>query len=211
MSEIPRWDNLPAPRPTGQGWTGFSVDPRRQPGLRASDADRAHAAGLVAAAYAEGRLDPAEYERRSQQASGAVTLGDLTPLVGDLVIQTPPDPGPSATGVPARGGFPLWWLRLALMLNVIWVFTCVASGELLYYWPMWPMLGTAIPAVIQLTSGGGAGPESMEQAAARHRRRAERRVLRWQRRLQRRELRRAYRDQRRGLNRGVQPPGEDLR
>jgi hypothetical protein len=36
------------------------------------------------------------------------------------------------------------WLGLALLFNVIWLFS---SGLGSYYWPVWPMLGTAIPVI----------------------------------------------------------------
>ena len=36
------------------------------------------------------------------------------------------------------------WLALALLFNVIWLFS---SGPGSYYWPVWPMLGTGMPVI----------------------------------------------------------------
>ena len=52
--------------------------------LRVSDAERQVAAQRIGAAWAEGRLDDAEYDRRLTQAFAAVTYGDLDQLFTDL-------------------------------------------------------------------------------------------------------------------------------
>ena len=158
MSE-PQWQNLPMPRePGGSSWAGFSADPRdpQSAQLRASDADRTNAAGMLGGAYAEGRLDKDEYDQRLDQVMSSKSLGELVPVLADVVPVTGrPAAGPSASR-PARpsrgpgwiGPFPRWWLGLAVMFNVIWLMTSLSSGHLIYYWPMWPMLGTAIPMIM---------------------------------------------------------------
>jgi len=60
------------------------------PHIRVSDAERQVAAQRIGAAWAEGRLDDAEYDRRVAQAFAAVTYGDLERLFIDL-----PGPQPS--------------------------------------------------------------------------------------------------------------------
>lgn len=72
-------------------WGAFTDDPRdpAHARLRASDADRVSAEHLLGEAYAEGRLDLAEHEKRSQLAREAVLLGDLVPLLDDLVPVLP--------------------------------------------------------------------------------------------------------------------------
>ena len=57
--------------------------------LRASDADREVVQGLLADAFADGRLDREEYDERSGAAMGARTLGELPPLLADLVPDRP--------------------------------------------------------------------------------------------------------------------------
>ena len=72
-------------------WTSFSHDPRDPAcaGLRASDADRGVVQQVLAEAYADGRLDREEFDSRTGDAAGARTLGELPPLVSDLVSPTP--------------------------------------------------------------------------------------------------------------------------
>ena len=43
--------------------------------------------------------------------------------------------------------------------------TVIGSGELIYYWPMWPMLGTAIPVILGWINGGGRAQRTDEQRA----------------------------------------------
>ena len=47
------------------------------------------------------------------------------------------------------------WLGLALLFNVIWLYS---SGLDSYYWPIWPMLGTAIPVIGLLAARVGPAP-----------------------------------------------------
>jgi hypothetical protein len=156
-----QWENLPQPmpeRPVGPvaaSWAGFSADPRvpaNQP-LRASDADRDFATRLLEQARVEGRLDASEQGARALEIANSRTLGELAPLVSDLMVAH------AARGyAPARGVRPaiIGWAGLALLLNGIWLMTVLTTGRLLYYWPMWPMFGTAVPLAIALLAGAGA-------------------------------------------------------
>lgn len=63
--------------------------------LRASDAERDAYLTLLREAYAEGRLDAAEYEERMQVALAAKTYRDLLPVVRDLPIDPARLPRPS--------------------------------------------------------------------------------------------------------------------
>jgi hypothetical protein len=72
-------------------WASFQHDPR-DPAvapLRASDADRDVVHRLLADAFADGRLDRDEYDERSGSVLSARTLGELPPLVSDLVPDRP--------------------------------------------------------------------------------------------------------------------------
>ena len=75
----------------GDVWAGFAHDPRDPAAapLRASDADREVIHGVLAEAFATGRLDRAEYDERSATVLTARTLGDLPPIVADLVPNLP--------------------------------------------------------------------------------------------------------------------------
>ncbi|MXG88661.1 DUF1707 domain-containing protein [Nocardioides sp. YIM 123512] len=89
-------------------WASFPHDPRvpELAGLRASDADRDRIQQVVNDAYADGRLDRGEYDERSAAVLGARTLGELPPLVADLVAAVPPTS-------PARPGTATSALELA--------------------------------------------------------------------------------------------------
>lgn len=65
--------------------------------MRASDADRDHITGILAAATAEGRLDIAEFEDRLGVALSARTHDELADLVADL----PPPGSPVRPDTPA--------------------------------------------------------------------------------------------------------------
>jgi hypothetical protein len=72
-------------------WASFPHDPRDPAvaSLRASDADREVVHGLLTEAFADGRLDRDEYDERSGATLQARTLGELPPLVADLVPDRP--------------------------------------------------------------------------------------------------------------------------
>lgn len=73
-------------------WSSFAYDPRdpQFAPLRASDRDRSLAQQVLADAYADGRLDRGEYDERSDRAAQVRMLGDLGPLLFDLVAPPPP-------------------------------------------------------------------------------------------------------------------------
>ena len=160
----PQWQNLPVPENSGaRGWAGFSADPRdpQYQQLRASDADRGTAAAMLSDAYADGRLDKDEYDQRLNQAMSSKSLGELVPVLNDLTVERNQSSFAPPQGFAARsrsgtiGPFPRWWLSLAVLFNAIWLMTCLTTGRLIYYWPMWPMLGTALPLIMGLMASGG--------------------------------------------------------
>ena len=78
--------------------------------LRVSDAERQEAAQRIGAAWAEGRLDDAEYDRRLAQAFAAVTYADLDQLFTDLPgprpLPPPPQYGPPSAAYRPMPGVP---------------------------------------------------------------------------------------------------------
>jgi hypothetical protein len=108
----------------------------RSPALRASDADREAVAQRLRAAHGDGQLDTAELDERLSAAYAAKTLGELAPLTEDL--------GPIAPASPPAPRNPWvrqWreWAGTAVILNAIWLISSIASEELLFYWPMFPL------------------------------------------------------------------------
>ena len=75
-------------------WSEFELDPRHPSfaALRASDRDRELVSRVLTEAYAQGRLDREELDARADTLAAARTLGELPPLVLDLVPV-----GPAAT------------------------------------------------------------------------------------------------------------------
>lgn len=118
--------------------------------MRASDSDRDAAAERLALALSEGRLDLTEYDERLSAAMRAKTVGELARLTEDL----PPVPGSASAPVDlaevgsAHAPAPTWRDRLepwrgfagiSIILVGIWAVTSVMAGELLYFWPTWPL------------------------------------------------------------------------
>ncbi len=151
-----QWENLPEPLPErpvpalSASWQGFAVDPRppANQALRAADADRDYASRLIDQARLDGRLSPAEHDERADSAGAARTLGELVPLVSDLMV-------PAAGG---RHGHlrrftqagAMGWIGLALLFNAIWLMTSISAGRPIYYWPMWPMFFIGLPLVMSM-------------------------------------------------------------
>ena len=149
-----------------KGWDGFAADPRvpENAGYRASDTDRHHVFELLAEAYSDGRLGHEEYEQRLDEAMKSRTLGDLPHLIADLLVPRrrflPAAQRPSSASLEVearRAGRKAWmgWIGLAMLFNVIWLATVIGTGSFIYWWPFWPMLGTAIPTFIAAQAARG--------------------------------------------------------
>ncbi|MDO5533514.1 MAG: DUF1707 domain-containing protein [Propionibacteriaceae bacterium] len=157
--------NLPAP--SGDLWAQFSADPRRAADVRASDADRDIAAEAINAAYSDGRLDADEHAERLSQALAVKRLGELVPLLSDVVVTGRPAARAAAPGVGRRlvsNGALRSWFGLAILFNVIWLASWLFSGSApFYYWPIWPMIGTGIPALMAWMATNSIAREASEE------------------------------------------------
>lgn len=142
-------------------WSSFRLDPRRpeHATLRASDADREVVSGVLADAYADGRLSAQEHDERETANQSAKTLGELPPLMADLVSPS----GPASAPVRRESGSlrreatrrylgSIWEAGAGcatpfLICAAIWLFT--GGG---YFWPVWvlfPVVLTVIPMVLR--------------------------------------------------------------
>lgn len=158
---------VPARRddPGEDRWSSFSGDPRTQGYLRASDSDRDAAHAVVAEAYADGRLTHEEFELRNSQIEQVRELGAMVPLLGDLVPDRKPA-GASAPVHPRRRGIPgplRAWLGVAVVVNVIWFVTSIASQGFYYYWPVWPMLGMFFAVLVPWMFGSNKDRERRDR------------------------------------------------
>jgi len=137
-------------------WESFTHDPRL-PGaaaLRAADQDRAVVQDVLAEAYADGRLSKDEYDDRSVAATKAKMLGELPPIMADLVPIT------ATTGLVSAGDLDAQALQrwrkaradsvqgllfIAVVTTVIWL-----AGGAHFFWPLFPILfvGMRVPQVL---------------------------------------------------------------
>lgn len=125
-------------------------DPSATPALRASDAEREHAALQLREHCASGRLTPEELAERLDGAYTARTAGELAALLADL----PPDAG-TAAAIAAAPGPRARERRLAhrrllhaggqmLLVSAACVAVWLATGGDGSFWPKWVLLAAAI-------------------------------------------------------------------
>lgn len=115
--------------------------------MRASDQDRASVQQALTEAYADGRLDREEFDERNEQALATRTLGELVPIVGDLV-----PPAPSSALPHSRSDMELvahrhWerkrreavfsFLGISLVMSLIWFATAWGPDgfDPYFFWP----------------------------------------------------------------------------
>ncbi len=107
------------------------------PDARASDSDRDGVIDRLRVAAGEGRLASGELEHRVGAALGARRLGELAPLLADLLPAAPRrDALPLATGPGA-----VWVVLLALAVLLVAIWAATGAG---YFWPAWAVGGTAL-------------------------------------------------------------------
>lgn len=136
-------------------WASFQYDPRdtANGSLRASDRDRDVVTELLGDAFAEGRLDHAEFDDRNARASQIKTLGDIPELVSDLVSNTPATLSPTAVRAEAERRYradrrgALTYATPAIVCWIVWAWVLAAEDGTPFPWPIFVTLGTAMPAI----------------------------------------------------------------
>ena len=138
-------------------WDRFTHDPRHEENarLRASDRDRDVVNDVLGTAYAEGRLSPDELDERSDQVAHAKTLGELPPILDDLIA---PSGAGSLTVRDKRTEAERRYRqrRHQALLNflmpslICWVIWFAINGG--FPWPAFVMIGTSINWVRLATS-----------------------------------------------------------
>jgi hypothetical protein len=139
-------------------WERFEHDPRSAQAarLRASDRDREVALEVLGQAYADGRLDHAEYDARSTATTTAKVLADLVPQLEDLVPDTShASLVPRAAGIVARPDLHEQAVRrwakdrrealtgligISVITCTIWAVTMWGG----FPWPLFPILAAAV-------------------------------------------------------------------
>jgi hypothetical protein len=144
-------------------WREFAFDPRdpAYATVRAGTADRSLMLQALSEAYAEGQLDREELDERTDAVNAAKTLGELPPLLADLVPVVTSSGLPVAVGsLPAaevqrqavekwsrgRGEALMGWLVPTVICWVVWTATMFGG----FPWPLFPMIGTGIPLARQV-------------------------------------------------------------
>jgi hypothetical protein len=139
-------------------WQEFSADPRDRANasLRASDADRDLIRRVLADGYAEGRLDRDELDERVDAAGVARLLGDLPPLIDDLVPTALVSGTTRALEAIPQRAVARWekqrreavwsFLSASTICWAIWLVVGVAGPGTMFPWPLFVMLGTGIHA-----------------------------------------------------------------
>jgi hypothetical protein len=168
--------------------------------LRASDADREETVELLRLHHSDGRLTIDEFTERMEKAYVAKTYGDLSVLTADLPLQIPPTPTvldhkPPKPAPPTnhRHNFrqhllAYTWVN-GFMIS-LWALASVISGHVLFFWPIWTILGWgAALGSHALRAFGSPSPEGGHDLAYRRR---QQRYDRWSAR-ERRRRRRYYR------------------
>ncbi len=151
--------------PASMPWGEFSADPRDPASapLRASDRDRDVVLGVLAEAYADGRLTRAEYDERVDAVGRTRTLGELPGPVADLVPLTPPRPGDdlvrASTDELHRRALDAYAAHrrsaatgLAMTTAVLTVIWFVAGHG--FYWPVFVILFAGLNLVKVLANKG---------------------------------------------------------
>ncbi|MGH3500893.1 MAG: DUF1707 SHOCT-like domain-containing protein [Nocardioidaceae bacterium] len=148
-------------------WGRLSRDPRnpQDARLRASDGDRDVVHALLSEAYADGRLDKAEYDQRAEAVWDAKLLGDLVPVVSDLVPADVPTSARLLNQPEIEAKANRKWRRdlrhrsrtfasVSLLTSGIWGATAVASQDVYFFWPVFPIVGTGIGLASTLLNKG---------------------------------------------------------
>ncbi|SPM31934.1 DUF1707 domain-containing protein [Mycobacterium terramassiliense] len=115
---------------------------------RTGDIDRQKTAARLGQALAQGYLALPEYDQRVQAAFQAQTTGELKQLVADLPLERIRRADPrhrAAKAAAARNGVRIH-VAAFLAVNVAVLSTWAATG-VTYFWPIWPILGTAVGLV----------------------------------------------------------------
>jgi hypothetical protein len=142
----------------GRFCSSFGRDPRvpDNQGLRAGDRDRDIVRDAISEAYADGRLTSAELDARLTQVQEAMLLGDLLPIVADLM---PTRETASRQALVAAGHAEIDRLAVvryrerrrqalagmlvpSLVCLTIWIWSMISTGGLIFPWPLFVIIGS---------------------------------------------------------------------
>ena len=136
-------------------WGSFPQDPRHSDNahLRASDRDRETVLALLGDGYAEGRLDREEFDARTAKVSTICTVGDIPPLVRDLVSNAPARLSATALRDEAERRYradrraSLTYATPAIVCWIIWIAVLLSGHGTFFPWPIFVTFATGMPAL----------------------------------------------------------------
>lgn len=127
--------------------------------MRASDRDRDLIHQMLGDAFADGRLDREEFDERADKVTRSKTLGELPPVVADLVPTKPThEPGKALSTAAKselrkraerkyaeqRTGALSGFLFPTLITWGIWIALLLTGGGTVFPWPMFVTIGTGM-------------------------------------------------------------------
>jgi hypothetical protein len=121
--------------------SGETIDAGHADGVRASDAEREHAATALRDHATAGRLTVDELDQRLQAAFAARTRKDLHELFGDLPGQPRSAARPREDRATRRAhrAHVRAYLLFCVAMVALWAVTGLG-----YFWPIWPIMGWGI-------------------------------------------------------------------
>lgn len=142
----------------GRFWSSFGRDPRVRDnqGLRAGDRDRDIVREAVSEAYADGRLTRDEMDARLTEVQETRLLGDLLPIVADLMPTRETESRSSlvyagqeeinrralAQYYERRRQALAGMLVPSLVCLTIWIWSMISTGDMIFPWPLFVIIGT---------------------------------------------------------------------
>jgi hypothetical protein len=108
----------------------YSIWARRDPDVRASDADREAFGERLRRHHADGRLNTEEFQERIDRCYSAKTVGELEQLVTDLPPERPREPR-------LRARY-LWAVPLLPIVVAVIAIAAVTGGHDVGLWPLIP-------------------------------------------------------------------------
>ena len=142
-------------------WAEFEHDPRdaQYAEMRASDRDRDLIHQMLGDAFADGRLDREEFDERADRVNQSKALGELPPVVADLVPTGPTKEPSKELSVATRSELRqraerkyaeqrtaaiMSFLFPSLITWGIWLALLISGSGTAFPWPVFVSLGTGM-------------------------------------------------------------------
>lgn len=119
------------------------------PSTRVTDHERQATIDQLRLHTGVGRIDIDEFADRTERALTAQTAGELAEVTADLPFMESPEARDRRVRSARQEALRPFLSVMALLVG-IWLFTSLANREILFFWPIFPMLGWGIPLFLGL-------------------------------------------------------------